>query len=90
MEAPQAAARIADPDDLSPLLTGNAVAVAVFITAHAVLWPIVLVMTMGAITGGYAGAHMALKLQPKTVGYMVIAIGFSMSAYFFWRMYFHG
>jgi uncharacterized membrane protein YfcA len=69
---------------------GNAVAVAVFITAHAVLWPIVLVMTMGAITGGYAGAHMALKLQPKTVGYMVIAIGFSMSAYFFWRMYFHG
>jgi uncharacterized membrane protein YfcA len=69
---------------------GNAVAVAVFIAGHAVLWPIVMVMTTGAIFGGYAGAHLALKLQPKTVGYMVIGIGFSMSGYFFWRMYFRG
>jgi uncharacterized membrane protein YfcA len=67
---------------------GNAVAITVFIAAHAVLWPIVLVMTVGAIAGGYAGAYLAQKLQPKTVGYLVIAIGFSMSAYFFWRMYF--
>ena len=69
---------------------GNAVAITLFIVAHAVLWPIVLVMTMGAITGGYAGAYLAQKLPPKTVGYMVIAIGFFMSGYFFWRMYFRG
>jgi uncharacterized membrane protein YfcA len=69
---------------------GNAVAVTMFIAAHAVLWPIVLVMTLGAIVGGYAGAYYAQKLQPKTVGYLVIAIGYSMSAYFFWRMYFRG
>jgi uncharacterized membrane protein YfcA len=69
---------------------GNAVAITLFIAAHAVLWPIVLVMTMGAITGGYAGAYLAQKLQPKTVGYMVIAIGFFMSGYFFWGMYFRG
>jgi uncharacterized membrane protein YfcA len=69
---------------------GNAVAVTVFIAAHAVLWPIVLVMTSGAIAGGYAGAYLAQKLRPKTVSYLVIAIGFSMSVYFFWRMYFRG
>ncbi len=67
---------------------GNAVAVAVFISAHAVLWPIALVMTLGAILGGYAGAYFAQKMPPKTVGYLMIAIGFGMSAYFFWRMYF--
>ena len=66
---------------------GNAVAVTLFIAAHAVLWPIVLVMTLGAIVDGYAGAHMAQKMQPKTVGYLVIAIGFAMSAVFFWRTY---
>ena len=66
---------------------GNAVAVALFIAAHAVLWPIVLVMTLGAVVGGYGGAHLAQKMQPKTVGYLVIAIGFAMSAVFFWRTY---
>jgi len=66
---------------------GNAVAVAVFVAAHAVLWPIVLVMTLGAIAGGYVGAYLAQKLQPKIVGYSVVATGFAMTAVFFWRMY---
>jgi uncharacterized membrane protein YfcA len=66
---------------------GNGVAVALFIAAHAVRWPIVLVMTLGAVVGGYAGAHFAQKMQPKTVGYSVIAIGFAMSAYFFGKTY---
>lgn len=66
---------------------GNAVAVALFIAAHAILWPVALVMTLGAIVGGYAGAHLAQKLEPRTVGYFVIATGFAMSVYFFWRVY---
>ena len=68
---------------------GNAVAVAVFILAHAIYWPIALLMMVGAVTGGYAGAYLAQKLPPQTVGYLVIAIGYIMSAYFFWRMYWH-
>ena len=66
---------------------GNAVAVALFILAHAIVWPVALVMTLGAILGGYAGAYYAQKLRPKTVGYLVTAIGCAMSGYFFWRMY---
>jgi len=66
---------------------GNAVAVTVFILAHAIYWPQALLMMVGAIAGGYLGAWLAQKMDPRTVGYVVIAIGYSMSAYFFWRMY---
>jgi uncharacterized membrane protein YfcA len=67
---------------------GNAVAVAVFIVAHAVYWPQALLMTLGAIVGGYAGAYSAQKMRPRTVGHLVIAIGYAMSAFFFWKTYF--
>jgi uncharacterized protein len=66
---------------------GNAVAVAVFILAHAVVWPQALLMMGGAITGGYVGAYYAQKLHPRTVGYLVVAIGWGMSLYFFWKAY---
>jgi uncharacterized membrane protein YfcA len=66
---------------------GNAVAVTVFILAHAIDWPIALLMMVGAIVGGYAGAYLAQKMEQRKVGYMVITIGYAMSAYFFWRMY---
>lgn len=67
---------------------GNAIAVAVFILAHAIYWPQALLMMVGAVAGGYAGAWLAQKMDQKTVGYLVIAIGYGMSGYFFWRTYF--
>lgn len=67
---------------------GNAVAVTVFIVANAIYWPQALLMMVGAIVGGYAGAWLAQKMPQRTVGYVVIAIGFGMSAYFFWKTYF--
>ena len=66
---------------------GNAVAVIVFIFAHAVFWRQALLMVFGGALGGYAGAWYAQKMDPKTVRIVVIAIGFSMTAYFFWRTY---
>jgi uncharacterized membrane protein YfcA len=69
---------------------GNAVAVAVFILARAVSWPQALLMMLGSVLGGYAGAYYAQKMQPKTMGYLVIAIGYLMTAYFFWRTYYRG
>jgi len=64
---------------------GNAVAVIVFIIAGAVFWTQALVMIFGGALGGYAGAWYAQKMNPKTVRYVVITIGFSMTVYFFWR-----
>ncbi|MFI5105264.1 MAG: TSUP family transporter, partial [Terriglobales bacterium] len=64
---------------------GNAVAVVVFMVARAVFWPQAVVMIFGGALGGYAGAWYAQKMNPRTVRYVVIAIGCSMTAYFFWR-----
>ena len=69
---------------------GNAVAVVVFIFAHAVMWPQAVLMVFGGGLGGYAGAWYAQKLDPKTVRYVVIAIGYGMTTYFFWRVYLRG
>ena len=64
---------------------GNGVAIVMFIFAHAVMWPQALLMIGGAALGGYGGAHYAQKLDQKIVRYIVIAIGATMTAYFFWR-----
>ena len=69
---------------------GNAVAVVIFIIARAVYWPQALLMVCGSVLGGYAGAWYAQKMDPKKVRYIVIAIGYSMAVYFFWRVYVYG
>jgi hypothetical protein len=61
----------------------NAAAVVTFILAGAVLWPIFLVMTSGALAGGWFGAHYAQKADPRHVRAFVITLGLAMSAYFF-------
>lgn len=64
---------------------GNAVAIVLFIVARAVLWQVALLMMGGAILGGYAGAHYAQKMKPRTVRSLIIAIGSGMTVYFFWK-----
>src|SRR3954469_3985634 len=58
---------------------GNAMAVIVFIFARAVFWKQALLMIVGAALGGYAGAWFAQKMEPKSVRYVVITIGYSMT-----------
>jgi len=65
----------------------NLVAIATFIAAGAVLWPQGVVMLVGAAAGGYSGAHYAQKMDPRHVRHIVIAVGFAMSGYFFFRIY---
>jgi uncharacterized membrane protein YfcA len=61
----------------------NAAAVVTFIWAGAVLWPQCVVMIAGALVGGWFGAHFAQKADPRTMRYLVIGVGLSMSFYFF-------
>jgi hypothetical protein len=63
----------------------NGAAVVTFIAAGAVLWPQALVMLVGAVLGGYGGAHFAQKIDPRVVRRFVIAVGICMSVYFFLR-----
>ena len=63
----------------------NGVALATFIWAHVIVWPQAVLMLVGASVGGYGGAHYAQKTDPKYIRWLVIAVGFGMSAYFFIR-----
>lgn len=63
----------------------NGVALVTFIWARIVLWPQAVLMLVGAAAGGYSGAYLAQRMNPQYVRWIVIGIGFAMSAYFFIR-----
>jgi len=60
----------------------NGVAVVTFIVARKVVWPEALLMTAGAAIGGYGGAFLAQRIDPKRVRWIVIVIGCAMTVYF--------
>jgi uncharacterized membrane protein YfcA len=63
----------------------NGVAVVTFVLAGAVAWAPAAVMIGGAILGGYGGAHFARRLPPRLVRRFVIAVGVTLTLYFFVR-----
>jgi uncharacterized membrane protein YfcA len=65
----------------------NGVATIAFVVARAVYWPQALVMTAGAVVGGYFGAHYAQKLPQNWVRGFVILVGIGMTIYFFAKAY---
>jgi uncharacterized protein len=65
----------------------NGVAVVLFLVKGAVYWPQCIAATLGAIVGGYFGAHYAQQLPQSWVRIFVIVVGFAMSAYFFAKAY---
>ncbi|HKT46418.1 MAG TPA: sulfite exporter TauE/SafE family protein [Candidatus Acidoferrales bacterium] len=66
----------------------NGVATLTFILTRVVFWPQALVMTGGALIGGYASAHYAQKLPQSYIRVFVIATGAAMTVYFFQQAYF--
>lgn len=65
----------------------NGVAVVTFVIAHAVYWKHGIVMILGAIAGGYLGAHYAQKVPPVWIRAFVVLVGAGMTVYFFWISY---
>ena len=63
----------------------NGAAVVTFIAAGKVEWPQAALMIVGAIAGGYGGAHFAQKLDPRWVRAAVISVGTGMTFYFLWK-----
>ena len=61
----------------------NGTAVVPFAIAHAILWPVALLMAGGAVGGAYGGARLIRRLPPFVVRTIVISIGAGMSVYFF-------
>lgn len=67
--------------------TVNGVAVLTFMVKGAVYWRHGSIMIVGAIVGGYLGAHYAMKLPQVWIRYFVVLVGAGMTAYFFWLAY---
>jgi uncharacterized membrane protein YfcA len=65
----------------------NGVAVLVFIYKRQVDWPLATVMAIAAIAGGLAGALVARKMNRTLVRGIVVAIGFSLATYYFYRQW---
>ena len=63
----------------------NGLALVEFVVRGAVAWQPGLIMTVGAILGGYLGAATARKVDTKWIRFLVIVIGWAMTAYFFVR-----
>jgi hypothetical protein len=63
----------------------NGAAVVTFIIARQVEWPQASVMIVGAVVGGFGGAHYAQKVDPRWVRATVICVGTGMTIYFLWR-----
>lgn len=61
----------------------NLATVIIFILSGKVIWSLAVVMIAGAVSGGYLGARAALKVAPEKLRWLVIVIGFTMTAYFF-------
>jgi uncharacterized membrane protein YfcA len=65
----------------------NGVAVVLFVIKGAVYWPQCVVATLGAMVGGYFGAHYAQRFPQSWIRVFVIVVGFAMSGYFFSKAY---
>ncbi|WP_150306013.1 sulfite exporter TauE/SafE family protein [Pseudomonas saliphila] len=63
------------------------VAAVTFIVAGAVHWPALLIMLVGTVSGGYAGGLFARALPDAWLRWLVIAIGWSLSLYYFYDVY---
>jgi uncharacterized membrane protein YfcA len=65
----------------------NGVAVLCFIVAGMVRWPEALTMAIGALLGGYAGAHAGKRLPPSVVRLATVMLAVTMTVIFFVRAY---
>jgi len=61
----------------------NGIAVITFALLGTVAWPAALLMAGGAIVGGYGGAALARRIDPRAVRVFVIVVGLLLSAYLF-------
>lgn len=61
----------------------NGIAVITFAAIGTIAWPAALLMAGGAIVGGYGGAALARRFDPRVIRVLVIVVGLVLSAYLF-------
>jgi uncharacterized membrane protein YfcA len=66
-------------------LLANGIAFAIFIVQGQVVWRFCLAAMVAAAIGGFASASMARRIPQPVLRGLVVAIGLTMAAWFFWR-----
>jgi hypothetical protein len=64
----------------------NSIAVLSFALTHLVVWPDALLMSVGALGGGYLGASMAVRIGEAWVRRGIVLIGFVIFFAMVWRL----
>ncbi len=64
----------------------NSIAVLSFSLSHLVIWPDALLMAVGALLGGYAGASMAVRIGQTVVRRAIVMIGFVITFVMLWKL----
>ena len=67
--------------------TANVAAVVIFIVAGAVRWPQTLAMLLAAAAGGYGGAHLGRRLDPRLTRRGTLVLTGGITVVFFVRVY---
>jgi uncharacterized membrane protein YfcA len=60
----------------------NVAAAVFFLFSDHLLWTIAIVMAVGALAGGALGGRIAGRIKPEVLRWTVVAIGFSLAAYY--------
>lgn len=74
-----------NPTRMLMVAAANGVAVLCFVFSGKIWWPQTLSMLVGSAVGGYVGASIARRANPKILRAAIIVIGFGMTAVFFYR-----
>jgi len=65
----------------------NSIAVLSFSLSHLVVWPDALLMSVGALLGGYFGASMAVRIPQRFVRRAIVTIGFVITFVMVWKLW---
>ncbi|MFY0661601.1 MAG: sulfite exporter TauE/SafE family protein [Shimia sp.] len=65
----------------------SAISVVTFAVAGLVVWPMAVLMMVFAVLGGYSGAFVAKAIPASVVRWIVVVIGYGMSAVFLARLF---
>jgi uncharacterized protein len=63
----------------------NGTSVFIFVAERQIVWPYALAMMATSVVGGYIAAHYSRQVPGKYVRWLVIAVGFCLAVYYFWK-----
>lgn len=61
----------------------NVTAFVFFASRGLVVWPLAILMAAGSITGGYGGARLAKRVNPRVLHFCIVGVGLLVSGWFF-------